>query len=343
MTPLRERLRNFYAYSELIALVVFKSIISGIGTGAGFAWPLFGIVFNVVGGSIGGLVSFTLGGFAIGLFMAIGSAIFYLSYQKAQEEQQHSQALLQKNEKKLMEFINEYINIIYKNYQLSVKTMPFKTYLSLQLNQHLLATAKDEKQTPLHQALTIIKIMIEQQSIKKKLILPMIEQKIIQQYSVPSSNVIVPIFHAFVGTFGSIAGCSAGVSGLLTGLGLFSSFAAFPIIGWGILGFAIAMGIFAANNACIEARESYKNNLLNQTVKTMYQQLKEQVFVLSFPLIQSTSNLLTNKSPRNFPLLFATENKTDITKVVGTLKSEALQHLGLGNDEIYMQKPSIIC
>lgn len=319
-------------------MAIFKSIINGIGTGAGVAWPLFGIVFNVIGASIGGLFSFTLGGITIGLFMTLSVAIFYLSYQKTQEEQQHSQALLQKNEQKLIEFINEYINMIYKNYQLSSKTMPFKTYLSLQLNQLLLAIAKDEKKAPLHQALTIIKIRIDQQLVNEKSILPMIEKKIIQQYSVPSSNVIVPIFYAFVGTFGSIAGCSAGISGLLTGLGLFSSFAAFPIIGWGILGFAFSMGIFAANNAYIEAQETYKNNLLNQTVKTMYQQLKNQVFILSFPLLQNTSNLLTNKSPRNFPSLFPNEDKPG-KKAIGISKCKTLLQLEFDNDEMYIQKP----
>ncbi|HHF0524785.1 TPA: hypothetical protein ACTUT5_003359 [Legionella anisa] len=308
-------------------MVYFKSIINGIGTGAGVAWPMFGIVFSVVGASIGGLVSFALGGVAIALFMMISTAIFYLSYQKAQEEEQRSQTLLQKNEQKLMEFVNEYIYNIYKSYQLTAKTIPFKAFLSSQLDQQLSAIAKDEKKTPLYQSLKLIKILIEQQLLKEKSILPIIEQKIIQQYSVPYSNVIIPIFYAFVGTFGSIAGCSAGISGLLTGLGLFSSFAAFPILGWGILGFAISMGIFAANNAISETQETSKNELLNQTVKKMYQHLKSQVLDLPLNLFHHPSNPTPNKSSRNFPSLFLSEDESVINSWVS--KSDALQHIPL--------------
>ncbi|HHT0592212.1 TPA: hypothetical protein ACTXXA_002197 [Legionella anisa] len=304
-------------------MVYFKSIINGIGTGGGVAWPLFGIVFSVVGTSIGSLVSFALGGVSIALFLMTSTAIFYLSYQKAQEEEQRTQTLLQKNEQKLLEFVNEYIYKIHKSYQLTAKTIPFKAFLCSHLEQQLSTIAKDEKKTPLYQALKFIKILIEQQLLKEKSILPIIERKIIPQYSVPYSNMIVPIFYAFVGTFGSIAGCSAGISGLLTGLGLFSSFAAFPILGWGILGFAISMGIFAANNAISATRETSKNELLNQTIKKMYQHLKSQVLDLPLNLFHNPSNPTTNKSSRNFPSLFLSEDESVINSWVST--SDALQ------------------
>lgn len=282
----------------------FKSIISGIGTAAGVAWPLFGIAFGAVGAAIGGLASLALGGVAIGLFISITAAIFYLSHQKAQEEQQKFKAQLQKNEQKLMGFIDEYIKISYINYQSSIQTIPFKTYLALQLEQQLSVTAQDEKQATLHQVLIIIKTITENPDFKRNAILPGLKQQIINSQPAPYFNTMTPAFFAFVGTFGSIAGCSAGVSGLLNGLGLFSSFAAFPILGWGILGIAVAMGLFAAGTAFIEARENYRNQLLNQRVKTMYQDLKKEVFSLTHPLMQNTSDLLTNKAPRNFPALF---------------------------------------
>ncbi|MDR3504168.1 MAG: hypothetical protein P4L79_16490 [Legionella sp.] len=296
-------------------MAFFKSIINGVGTGAGVAWPLFGIVFSVVGASIGGLLSLTLGGIATTLFLTICAAVFYLSYQQSQEEQQQFQIRLQKNEQKLIEFINEYINTMDKKYQLTDKTIPFESYLLLQLNQQFLDSGKD-KQSPLYQSLSVIKIMIERQLLKEKSILSLIEKELIKPSPVPLSKAGTAMFFAFAGTFGSIAGCSAGVSGLLAGLGLFSSFAAFPLLGWGVLAAAASMGFFAANNAFIESQKNYKNEALNQTVKTMYQHLKHQVYLWAASVNSNIPNFLTNKPPRNFPALFLNEDKRDVTRHV---------------------------
>ncbi|WP_133137665.1 hypothetical protein [Legionella rowbothamii] len=307
-------------------MALFKSIINGVGTGAGVAWPLFGIVSSVAGTSIGGLLSFTLGGIAITLFLTTCAAVFYLSYQQSQEEQQKLQMLLKKNEQKLMEFINEYIKTIDKKYQLTDKTMSFESYLLLQLNQQLLDRDND-KQSPLHQSLIIIKIMIERQLFKEKSILSLIEKEFVNPSSVPFSKAGTPMFFAFVGTFGSIAGCSAGLSGLFSGLGLFSSFAAFPLLGWGVLAMATSMGIFAANNAFIESQENYKNEVLNQTIKTMYQHLKNQVYLWAANVNSNIPNFLTNRPPRNFPALFLNEQKPGVTSYVAQSVSSMADEL----------------
>ena len=315
-------LSSYHLLNRICLMAFFKSIINGIGTGAGVAWPLFGIVFSVVGASMGGLLSFTLGGIAVSLFLTTCATVFYLSYQQSQKEQQRFQALLQKNEQKLMEFINEYIHVMDKKYQLTDKTIAFESYLLLQLNQQLLDSANDKAQEPLHQSLTVIKIMIERRLFKEKSILPLIERELFNSSAVPLSKASPPMFFAFAGTFGSIAGCSAGMSGLLTGLGLFSSFAAFPILGWGVLAVATSMGIWAANNALIESQENYKNEGLNQTVKTMYQQLKSQVYHWAASVHANLPNFLTNKPPRNFPALFLGKDKQDTAQSSLSLMEE---------------------
>ncbi|MFJ1269308.1 hypothetical protein ACD661_12140 [Legionella lytica] len=292
-------------------MAFFRSIINGVGTGAGVAWPLYGITFSVVGASMGGLLSFTLGGLATTLFLTVSTAIFYLSYEQALEEQQKFHLLLQKNEQKLLEFIKEYITTMDKNYQLTDRKMSFESYLLLQLNQQIVD--KNDKQSPLNQSLSIIKIMIEQQLFKEKSILSLIEKELVKSCSIPFSKAGPPMFFAFVGTFGSIAGCSAGLSGLLAGLGLFSSFAAFPLLGWGVLATAASMGVFAANHALVESQKNYKNELLNQTIKTMYQHLKNHVYLWAAKVNSNIPNFLTNRPPRNFPALFLNEGKQDVT------------------------------
>ena len=301
-------------------MAFFRSIINGVGTGAGVAWPLFGITFSVVGASMGGLLSFTLGGIATTLFLTVSTAVFYLSYEQSLEEQQKLQVLLKKNEQKLMEFINEYIKAMDKKYQLTDKKMSFESYLLLQLNRQILDRSED-KQSPLHQSLIIIKIMIERQLFNEKSILSLIEEEFIKSFSVPFSKVGSSMFFAFVGTFGSIAGCSAGLSGLFSGLGLFSSFAAFPALGWGVLAIAASMGIFAANNAFIESQKTYKNEVLNQTIKTLYQHLKNQVYLWAVNVNSNTPNFLTNRPPRNFPMLFLNEDKQDISHIAQSTPS----------------------
>jgi hypothetical protein len=307
-------------------MAFFKSIINGVGTGAGVAWPLFGIVFSVAGASVGGLLSFTLGGIAATLFLTVCAAVFYLSYEHAQEEQQKLQILLQKNEQKLIEFINEYIKTMDKQYQLTDKKISFESYLLLQLNQQL-SDRDNNKQSPLHQSLIIIKIMSEQQLFKEKSILSLIEKEFVNPVSIPFSKAITPMFFAFVGTFGSIAGCSAGLSGLFSGLGLFSSFAAFPLLGWGVLAIAASMGIFAADNAFIDAQKNYKHEVLNQTVKTMYQHLKNQVYLWAASVNSNIPNFLTNRPPRNFPALFLSEDKQDFSSHVAQSISSVAEEL----------------
>ena len=90
---------------------LFKSLFSGVGTGAGVAWPLFGIAFSAIGSSIGGVVSLALGGVTIGLFSGITAFVIYSSYKKMEAEEQLQQKLINKNEDKLIASVQKYFSI----------------------------------------------------------------------------------------------------------------------------------------------------------------------------------------------------------------------------------------
>ena len=131
--------------------------------------------------------------------------------------------------------------------------------------------------------LNILKLLQEKKenSYEIRIALEPIKNQMKKSTSGSLSKNCVAAFYGFVGTFGAVAGCSAGVAGLLTGLGLFSGFAAFPFVGWCILGFAFSLALFAAVSAFEESKEMAKNELWKHTVKTSYQVLKTSNYNLA--------------------------------------------------------------
>jgi len=136
---------------------LFRSAFNGIGTGAGVAWPFFGIVFSVLGGSIGGLLSLTLGAISIGLFLAITLSIFYFSYEEMRNNALRMEEQLQKNQKKLWADINNYINSIYENFLNQTEEDDFINYLKKMIHQDLQEIGKTGINSPLYQVLLIMK------------------------------------------------------------------------------------------------------------------------------------------------------------------------------------------
>ena len=258
---------------------LFRSAFNGIGTGAGVAWPLFGIVFSVLGGSIGGLLSLTLGAISIGLFLAITLSIFYFSYEEMRNNALRLEEQLQKNQKKLWADINNYINSIYENFLNQAEDHDFISYFKKMIHQDLQEIARTDINSPLYQVLLIIKQQAEEQQFITASDRETLFAEIAQQtpQSIPYTKLLAPTLGGFVGTFGTIAGCSAGVSGLLSGVGLFTSFAAFPLLGWSIIGIATIFGAIMAYNAAIGAQEDFQNGALNQLTKKIHQQLNQAV------------------------------------------------------------------
>lgn len=266
-----------------IIMVFLKSVLNGIGSGSGVAWPLFGILFAALGGTIASFFSLSLGILAITLFFTVSSLIFYFSYQEQKDSEQLFQNQFHKNQQKLLADINEYIKSI-NNYFLYGKNVEdfnelFKRMLIMDLDK----IGHVDTNSPLYQILLLLKKEYElNQCIpNNKNILKNIADEVSQQ-SVPASKKMIPAFFAFAGTFGSIAGCCAGVSGLLTGMGICSSFAAFPLLGCGVLLFALISGTALAYEAFTESIVDFKKTQLNLLMKNMHQQLSKATMERNF-------------------------------------------------------------
>ncbi|MFA6303616.1 MAG: hypothetical protein WC627_10880 [Legionella sp.] len=263
-------------------MILYRSFLNGIGTGAGVAWPLFGIVFALLGGAIGGYLSLALGIVCITLFLVVSIAIFYFSYQDMKSKDVAFQDNLNKNKHKLSRTINDYLQKIHERYLKQDVQPNFARYLSATIHQNLNETRRKDKNSSLSQLLEIINSLIDEDLhngiiLNEKKFFEQIENSINNIHAPPFTG-IIPAFSAFVGSFGSIAGCSAGISGLLTGIGLFTSFATIPIIGWIIIGAAIVSSILIAIGAYKYAQDEYHNNQFKALVKSMYQQLKSVNF-----------------------------------------------------------------
>ncbi|MCL9684990.1 hypothetical protein [Legionella maioricensis] len=291
---------------------LFRAAFNGIGSAAGVAWPSFGIIFSVLGGSIGSMLPLTLGAFSIGLFVSIGISIFYLSYAEMKNNARQFEEQLKKNQNKLWADINNYVNSIYEHFLNQQDKHDFINYFKKMIDHDLQEIGRTDINSPLYQILLIIKKRNDEQQFiittDKRIIFAEIAQQTSQK-SIPYSKLIAPSLFGFVGTFGSIAGCSAGISGLLTGMGLFTSFTAFPLLGWGIIGVALICGAIMAYNATIEVQDELQNNELNQLTKKMHQQLSKAVLErnVDTALHHTTSALAVN--PEKKKELFDQINK----------------------------------
>jgi ABC-type multidrug transport system fused ATPase/permease subunit len=271
-------------------MLFFKSAFNGIGSAAGVAWPFFGIVFSAVGSTIGGPVSLILGSFAMGLFVLIGLSIAYFSYQQMQQDKKVLHSQLLKNEEKFTNALEIYINQLKMNYAIFGNKTDF--------NQYLDKLKENPKHTSLQQVLLNYQIALQQNLPPKEFILQNLKNQYATQQA-PYSQALIPAFFSFVGTFGSIAGCSAGVSGLLTGVGLFSSFTAFPLLGGIIISVAIGTGLYLAIDSFIDAQDIWVKNKINQEIKNTSKQLGQITFSHA-----TTEEPTANKVPKYYSPLF---------------------------------------
>ncbi|MFT4060217.1 MAG: hypothetical protein QM652_11790 [Legionella sp.] len=267
-------------------MIIFKSAFNGIGSAAGVAWPFFGIVFSVIGCNVGGPVSLALGGFAVTLFVSIGLSIAYLSYQQMKHEKEQLRLQLQTREEKFTNALKTYIAKRWESYAISSKNTDFSQYLMQQI----------DKENSLYQVLKIYQIAQQRLELPPKFILKTLKSQCAQQHA-PYSHTLIPAFFNFVGTFGSIAGCSAGVSGLLNGVGLFSGFATFPVLGCTIICVAIGAGLCLSIDAFFDAENRWIENKINQQLKIVSQQLVQQTISIT-----STQQLISNNTEHPAPV-----------------------------------------
>lgn len=277
----------------------FQSIFNGIGTGAGVAWPTFGIIFAVLGGAIGGPISLVLGMISVSLFLGVSVPIFYFSYQATKNSEQELQGLLKKNKSKLAASIEEYILEIKSRYTKEDTSDDVLTYLNKIISNDLCAVAKD---SCLYQLLTSIQ---QNAGLHKSAIVlnELFWNNLSEKYgdsSLSIKKLLLPAFFSFVGTFGSVAGCSAGVAGFLTGVGIFTSFVTMPILGWGIIVGALVMGGVAAYGALLQTKEKNRNNELTHLFKKTNKQLVNMTWQRNFAqrLHHATADLQLSREQR---------------------------------------------
>lgn len=238
-------------------MTLFKAVFNGIGSGAGVAWPLFGIVFTVIGGAVGSILSFAMGGVALGLFLAVTLSIGVFSYRQMKQDEHELQQTITKNENKLLGLIDQYLKTMqpqrnefqslresWQELEQKNETEPLLASLLILCKKHYYEINLDRAQ----QAVNEFKSLREREKL-------------------PLTKPLIASFFGFVGTFGAIAGCSAGLSGMLTGVGALTTLAAFPLIGWGVIGVAFGLGIYAAIGSFGDTLTNERQHHLNHCLK----------------------------------------------------------------------------
>lgn len=209
--------------------------------------------------------------------------VFYFSYHEQKENELLFQTQFRKNQHKLLADIDEYIKSIDTYFLCEKNSDAFNKLFKRILTLDLYKIRDVDANSALYQILLLLKDEYElHQCIpNNKNILKNIAYKVAQQ-SVPASKKMIPALFTFVGTFGSIAGCCAGVSGLLTGIGICSSFIAFPLVGCGVLLFALLSSVALAYEAFTVSIDDFKKLQLNLMMKNMHQQLSKAIMERNF-------------------------------------------------------------
>jgi hypothetical protein len=229
---------------------IFKSTFDAIGTGAGVAWPSFGILASALSLGIGGAAMATLGSVCCGLFLLVGLRVFYLAYKKSSLEESR---LNEKLTSHLSCFIDQ-LHDCYLNQDEQLED--FYSYLS-QFDHN-----RTERQPNLQvQFLEFIKKNAPQffsnyeqfpsekrQAKLKKIIATFLNSSDFEEdiKSLSNDELLDGAFLSFVGVFGATAGGTSGVIGVLVGVGLFSGFGAIPILAAVVLTTAVLLAVCGA-------------------------------------------------------------------------------------------------
>ena len=116
---------------------IVRSIFNGIGSGAGVAWPFFGIVFTLLGGAVGSILSLALGVTCMALFLTISGLIFYLSWKEMTDKEKSFADNFQKNKQKLLTSINQYLQGLYSIFLNQNSKLDFPDYFKERIQTEL--------------------------------------------------------------------------------------------------------------------------------------------------------------------------------------------------------------
>ncbi|MDI9818724.1 MULTISPECIES: hypothetical protein [unclassified Legionella] len=261
-----------------------KASFDGIGSGAGVAWPFFGIFSSTLGLAAGSTIALISGGIAGLLFCAVSGAIVYLSYQNALKEEKALKQKLERKQDTVIAFLHSYLEILYSDCLLE-RGKSTDTFTPDEIVQKMMAkVAKDRVDNLLVKEILsqeIIKQFIQTKTSSEeenqwfsevnKLVARLTSEKAKQ---VPKGEQIKAAFLGAVGTFGAIAGCTAGFFGLLSGVGLLAGFSAVPVVGWLTLAVAFSFAVFVAINTAQQVADKHKLKQMSQNAKQMSKEVK---------------------------------------------------------------------
>ncbi|CEK10071.1 hypothetical protein [Legionella hackeliae] len=295
---------------------IIRPFFEGIGTGAGVAWPIFGIVTSTLSLGSGGTTAVALGAFCSSLFLIVSVPIFYFSYQNYKNE-----------ENKLNNKFITRCNELYFNINQTVKNLNLSANPSAQKNTPISLCDFGIEQEKYHDFKAYLTILIMQNNYEqlleneKNTVVANIVNHLVTtatmkcQNSITSSTLIYSAFLGFVGAFGTIAGCSAGFMGLLAGLGIVSGFSAAPVLGIMILILAVGCGIYSAFTSVDSIQEKISKkavckqiNAFNSFLMT-YQNLKENEGVKSPHMEMENTSVSWTSTPRISTYKLSEENK----------------------------------
>ncbi|WP_131762436.1 hypothetical protein [Legionella jamestowniensis] len=212
------------------------------------------------------------------LFLLISIPIFYVSYQKSQEE-----------EKKIND---KFLGLL--------EELTGRTKKAIEKG-YLVASEADKELRELHalsfrgkQEEFVIAYFKALAAINNNIYHPDLERnkritltintfisfiKIKSKQSMPLGTLAYQAFLGFVGAFGSVAGCSAGLMGLLGGLGIISGFSAVPVLGIAVLILAVGCGIYSALTAVDALLEKNSKKELCKKIKTLNSAFRDYEFI----------------------------------------------------------------
>ena len=229
----------------------FKTISDSVGTGAGVAWPLFGIVSASLSLAVGGTFALILGSICTCLFISIALGVFYLIYQKNKVEE------LKLDNKSLI-YITEFIESFCLSYSKdndinNEKLTAFLEVCAIQNEEFLLQIYLlkfIKKSNPSFLINYATRDQNENREILKKIIkefnaFPILDKWII---SPPMITLAGGFFLTSTAVFGSVAGTSAGIMGLFISLGFIGGFGSLPVLG----GAVILVGALAAAYVAVQ-------------------------------------------------------------------------------------------
>ncbi|WP_131782387.1 hypothetical protein [Legionella gresilensis] len=233
-----------------------KSVLEGVGSGNG-AWPIFGILSAVFNLAIGGTTAFILGSICGSAFLLISIPIAYKSYQNMKMQQQELERKRERYENLLLDNLTALLITMQQSKMLNTETA-FTNLLeekAIEL-EHL---DRDKLFTRFLQSLSSTTICNTSNQLDPRLFNQLL-RKYINQFLINEINIksyssqeIKKIneaaFQSFIGTFGTLVGGSAGVVGMLVGLGLMAGLSVMPWVGITVLIIATVAAVYMADVA----------------------------------------------------------------------------------------------